>query len=169
VLAPGFARLVLLTGDNDATARAVGAQAGVDEVRSGLLPEQKVAAIGELRERYGSVAMVGDGVNDAPALAAASLGIAMGAAGTDAALDTADIALMGDDLSAIADTLTLSRRTTAVIWQNIAFSIAVKAVFLVLAPLGLVTLWMAVFADMGTALLVIANGMRLRGAIDRPR
>ena len=169
VRAHGIERLVLLTGDNDATARAVGAQAGVDEVRSGLLPEQKVAAIGELRERYGSVAMVGDGVNDAPALAAASLGIAMGAAGTDAALDTADIALMGDDLSAIADTLTLSRRTTAVIWENIAFSIAVKAVFLVLAPLGLVTLWMAVFADMGTALLVIANGMRLRGAIRRPR
>ena len=165
----GIERLVLLTGDNDATARAVGAQAGVDEVRSGLLPEQKVAAVRELHERYGSVAMIGDGVNDSPALAAADLGFAMGAAGTDAALDTADIALMGDDLSAIADTLTLSRRTTAVIWENIAFSIAVKAVFLVLAPLGLVTLWMAVFADMGTALLVIANGMRLRGAIDHPR
>ena len=151
----------MLTGDNPETAAAIAAQAGVTDVRAGLLPEQKVAAVAELRDRAGAVAMVGDGVNDAPALAAASLGIAMGAAGTDAALETADIALMGDDLSAVPDTIRLARRTTRVIWQNIVFSIVVKSVFLVLAPLGLVSLWLAVFADMGTSLLVTGNGLRL--------
>ena len=157
----GVTHVAMLTGDNLETATAVGAQAGIDDVRAGLLPAQKVAAVAELRDRYGAVAMVGDGVNDAPALAAATLGIAMGAAGTDAALETADIALMGDDLSAVPETVRLARRTTRVIWQNIVFSIAVKAVFLVLAPLGLVSLWLAVFADMGTSLLVTANGLRL--------
>ncbi len=157
----GVAQVTMLTGDNAETAAVVGAQAGIEDVRAGLLPAQKVAAVAELRERYGAVAMVGDGVNDAPALAAATLGIAMGAAGTDAALETADIALMGDDLSAVPDTIRLARRTTRVIWQNIVFSIVVKAVFLVLAPLGLVSLWLAVFADMGTSLLVTGNGLRL--------
>ena len=157
----GVTEIAMLTGDNPETARAVAAQAGVDDVRAGLLPAQKVAAVAELRDRAGAVAMVGDGVNDAPALAAASLGVAMGAAGTDAALETADIALMGDDLLAVPETIRLARRTTRVIWQNIVFSIAVKAVFLVLAPLGLVSLWLAVFADMGTSLLVTANGLRL--------
>ena len=157
----GVAHVAMLTGDNAETAAVVGAQAGIDDVRAGLLPAQKVAAVAELRERYGAVAMVGDGVNDAPALAAAGLGIAMGAAGADAALETADIALMGDDLSAVPGTIRLARRTTRVIWQNIIFSIAVKALFLVLAPLGLVSLWLAVFADMGTSLLVTANGLRL--------
>jgi Cd2+/Zn2+-exporting ATPase len=158
----GVRHIALLTGDNEATAAAIGREAGVDEVRAGLLPEEKVAAVRELAARYGAVAMVGDGVNDAPALAAATVGIAMGVAGADAALETADIALMGDDLSAVAATLRLSRATTSVIRENIALAIAIKAVFLVLAPLGLVTLWMAVFADMGTSLAVIANGMRLR-------
>ena len=157
----GVTDVAMLTGDNPETAAAVAAQAGVTDVRAGLLPEQKVAAVAELRDRAGAVAMVGDGVNDAPALAAATLGVAMGAAGTDAALETADIALMGDDLSAVPDTIRLARRTTRVIWQNIVFSIIVKAVFLVLAPLGLVSLWLAVFADMGTSLLVTGNGLRL--------
>ncbi len=157
----GIGDVVMLTGDNRKTAAAVAAEAGVTDVRAGLLPAQKVAAVAELRDRAGAVAMVGDGVNDAPALAAATLGVAMGAAGTDAALETADIALMGDDLSAVPETIRLARRTTRVIWQNIVFSIAVKAVFLVLAPLGLVSLWLAVFADMGTSLIVTANGLRL--------
>ncbi len=157
----GVDDVAMLTGDNPATAAAVAAEAGITDVRAGLMPDAKVAAVAELRDRAGAVAMVGDGVNDAPALAAASLGIAMGAAGTDAALETADIALMGDDLSAVPDTMRLARRTTRVIWQNIVFSIIVKAVFLVLAPLGLVSLWLAVFADMGTSLIVTGNGLRL--------
>jgi Cd2+/Zn2+-exporting ATPase len=157
----GIADVAMLTGDNPETAAAVAAEAGVTDVHAGLLPEQKVAAVAALRDRAGAVAMVGDGVNDAPALAAATLGIAMGAAGTDAALETADIALMGDDLSAIPETIRLARRTTRVIWQNIVFSIVVKAIFLVLAPLGLVSLWLAVLADMGTSLLVTGNGLRL--------
>ena len=157
----GVTDIAMLTGDNPETAAVVAAEAGVTDVRAGLLPQQKVAAVAELRDRAGAVAMVGDGVNDAPALAAASLGVAMGAAGTDAALETADIALMGDDLTAVPDTIRLARRTTGVIWQNIVFSIVVKAVFLVLAPLGLVSLWLAVLADMGTSLLVTGNGLRL--------
>ena len=157
----GVERITMLTGDNPETAAAIAAQAGVDDVRAGLLPADKVAAVAELRDGYAAVAMVGDGVNDAPALAAAGLGVAMGAAGTDAALQTADIALMGDDLRAVPDVILLGRRTKSVIWQNIVFSIAVKGVFLVLAPLGLVSLWLAVFADMGTSLLVTANGLRL--------
>ena len=163
----GVTDIAMLTGDNPDTAAAVAAQAGVTDVRAGLLPQDKVAAVAELRDRAGAVAMVGDGVNDAPALAAASLGVAMGAAGTDAALETADIALMGDDLMAVPDTIRLARRTTRIIWQNIIFSIAVKAVFLVLAPLGLVTLWLAVFADMGTRCSSPATACACTGA-DRP-
>jgi len=157
----GVSDVTMLTGDNATTAAAVATAAGIDDVHADLLPDDKVAAVAALRDRVGAVAMVGDGVNDAPALAAASIGIAMGAAGTDAALETADIALMGDDLGAVPDTIELGRRTARVIWQNIAFSLVVKAVFLALAPLGLVTLWLAVFADMGTSLLVTANGLRL--------
>ena len=153
--------VAMLTGDNLDTATSVAAQAGVEDVQAALLPADKVAAVTALGERHGAVAMVGDGVNDAPALAAAALGVAMGAAGTDAALDTADIALMGDDLRQVPQTVVLARRTTRIIWQNIAFAVAVKAVFLALAPLGFVTLWLAVFADMGTSLLVTGNGLRL--------
>ncbi|MEI6724822.1 MAG: heavy metal translocating P-type ATPase [Actinomycetes bacterium] len=157
----GVDRITMLTGDNPETAAAIAAQAGIEDVRAGLLPADKVAAVTSLCDDHDAVAMVGDGVNDAPALATAGLGIAMGAAGTDAALETADIALMGDDLGAVPATIRLARRTTRVIWQNIVFSIVVKALFLILAPLGLVTLWLAVFADMGTSLLVTANGLRL--------
>ncbi len=157
----GLSPLVMLTGDNRAAAEVVAAQTGVDLVEAGLMPADKIDAVRRLREAHGAVAMVGDGVNDAPALAAASLGVAMGAAGTDAALQTADIALMGDDLATLPEIVALARHTRAVIRQNIALSIAVKAVFLVLAPLGLTSLWLAVFADMGTSLLVTANGLRL--------
>ncbi|MDO9066224.1 MAG: cation-transporting P-type ATPase, partial [Chloroflexota bacterium] len=134
---------------------------GVDEVRAGLLPLDKVAAVDELLARHGSVGMVGYAVNDAPALARATVGIAMGAAGTDVALETADIALMSDDLSRLPYAIGLSRQARRVIQQNIALSLAIKAVFLALALPGLATLWMAVFADMGASLIVTLNGMRL--------
>jgi Cd2+/Zn2+-exporting ATPase len=152
---------VMLTGDNVATARAVGRAAGIDDVRGALLPEDKLAAIGELRRRYGPVAMTGDGINDAPALAQADIGFAMGAAGTDIAVEAADVVVMNDDLGRIAETLRLSRRTHAVLWQNIALALSIKVVFFVLAVFGSATMWMAVFADMGASLLVVANGLRL--------
>ena len=157
----GIEHQVILTGDNAPTARAVGDEAGVDDVRAELLPEDKVAAIEELVARYGSVAMVGDGINDAPALAASSLGIAMGAAGSDAAIETADIALMADDLHRLPWLVRHSRRTLRIIRQNIAFALGVKAVVFALAVSGVATLWLAIAADMGASLLVIANGLRL--------
>jgi len=157
----GIERLVLLTGDNRGTAEAVSRAFRFDEVRSELLPDDKVSAVGELVERYGSVAMIGDGVNDAPAMATASLGIAMGAAGSDAAIETADVALMSDDLAKLPWLIRHSRRTTRVIQQNIAFSLTVKAVFVVLTFVGAATLWSAIAADMGASLLVIFNGLRL--------
>jgi len=136
---------------------------GVDEFRAELLPEDKVQAVESLTRQYGRVAMVGDGVNDAPAMAAANLAIAMGAAGTDAAIETADIALMSDDLSKIPWLVRHSRRTLAVIQQNIVFALGLKLLFIVLALSGLATLWMAIAADMGASLLVIFNGLRLLG------
>jgi Cd2+/Zn2+-exporting ATPase len=157
----GIQRTVMLTGDNEGTARAIAAQVGVDEFRADLLPEDKVGAIDALLAEYGRVAMVGDGVNDAPALARATVGIAMGAAGTDTALETADIALMADDLSRLPLAMRLSRRALGVVKQNIGLSLLIKAVFLALALPGYATLWMAVFADMGASLIVILNGMRL--------
>jgi Cd2+/Zn2+-exporting ATPase len=157
----GIARVALLTGDNAETARAIAAELGVDDVRAELLPEDKVGAIVDLRRRYGTVAMVGDGVNDAPALATADVGIAMGAAGSDAALETADVALMADELLKVPYAVRLSRATVRNIRANIAFSLALKAAFLALAVAGLATLWMAVVADMGASLIVIANGLRL--------
>ena len=157
----GIKHVALLTGDLESTARAVSEHAGIDEVHAGLLPADKVAAVEALRARYGSVAMVGDGVNDAPALAAADVGIAMGVAGTDAALETADVALMADELLKIPYALRLSRATVRNIRANIAFSIVLKAAFLVLAIAGMATLWMAVVADMGASLIVIANALRL--------
>lgn len=156
----GVRRILMLTGDNTGTARAVAEQLGVDEFRAELLPDDKVRIVRELEASGERVAFVGDGVNDAPALATATIGMAMGAAGTDVALETADIALMGDDLSRLPFVVRLSRKTLAIIKQNIWFSIAVKGVFLVLALFGYATLWMAVASDMGASLLVIANGLR---------
>jgi Cd2+/Zn2+-exporting ATPase len=153
--------IVMLTGDNRGTGEAIGREAGVDEVQAELLPEDKVAAVERLVERYGQVAMIGDGVNDAPAMARASIGIAMGAAGTDAALETADIALMGDDLRSVAWLVRHSRRTMSIIRQNIVASLGVKAVFVVLTLAGHASLWAAIAADMGASLLVIFNGLRL--------
>ena len=157
----GIPTLVMLTGDNEGTARAVAEAIGLEDFRAELLPPEKVSAVAGLRESFESVAMVGDGVNDAPALATATVGIAMGAVGTDAAIETADIALMSDDLSRLPWLVRHSRRVLRVIRQNIFFSLAVKAVFIALAALGMATLWMAIAADMGASLLVVANGLRL--------
>jgi Cd2+/Zn2+-exporting ATPase len=157
----GVHHIVMLTGDQESAARAVAAQIGVDDVQAGLLPEEKMQAVARLRERYGAVAMVGDGVNDAPALAAADVGIAMGVIGSDAALETADVALMTDELPKIAYALRLSKATVRNIRANIGISLVLKAAFLALAVAGIATLWMAVVADTGTSLLVVANAMRL--------
>ena len=152
---------VMLTGDNMATAQAVASEAGIDDARGGLLPQDKLAAIEEMRARYGPTAMTGDGINDAPALARADIGFAMGGAGTDTAVEAADIVIMNDNLGRIAETIVLSRRTHAILWQNICLALAIKAVFFVLAVFGSATMWMAVFADMGASLLVVGNGLRL--------
>lgn len=162
----GIRRVVMLTGDNEQTARAVAAQlgagpgGGINELRADLLPQDKVDAVREIQRKEGTVLFVGDGVNDAPALAAADVGIAMGAAGTDIALETADIALMDDDLGKLAATIRIARKSERIIRANIAFSLLSKAVFVVLAVLGVATLWMAVAADVGASLLVTANGLR---------
>jgi len=157
----GLDHLVMLTGDNRPTALAVAKEAGIDEVHAELLPEDKLGAVEELVARHGRVAMVGDGVNDAPAMGRSSLGIAMGAAGTDAAIETADVALMADDLSRLPWLIDHSRRTLAIIRQNIGFALGVKLVVFLLATVGLASLWAAIAADMGASLLVIANALRL--------
>ena len=162
----GVMRLVLLTGDNRGTAEAVSRAFRFDEVRSELLPDDKVAVVRELVNQHGTVAMVGDGVNDAPAMATATLGIAMGAAGSDAAIETADVALMSDDLSKLPWLIVHSRRTVAIMRENIAFSLLVKMVFVLLAFAGRATLWSAIAADMGASLLVILNALRLLGRSD---
>lgn len=157
----GVRKLVMLTGDNLGTAEAIAGRLGIDEYWADLLPADKVEQVRQLTSRYDTVAMVGDGVNDAPALAAASIGIAMGAAGTDQALETADVALMGDELSQLPFAVRLGRRAVQTIKQNISLSLAIKALFLALAIPGYATLWMAVGADMGASLLVVFNGLRL--------
>jgi Cd2+/Zn2+-exporting ATPase len=157
----GVEKVIMLSGDNKGTANAIGKEVGVDEVRAELLPADKVAAIEELVKQYGTVAMIGDGVNDAPALASASVGIAMGAIGADAAIETADIALMSDDLSRLPWLIQHSRRTLGIIRQNITLALAVKAVVAALTFVGYAHLWAAIAADMGASLIVIANGLRL--------
>lgn len=152
---------IMLTGDNEHTAGAVAARLGIRESHASLLPEQKVERMQQLKEKYGSVAMVGDGVNDAPSLALANVGIAMGAQGSDVAIETADIALMNDNLQAIPDTVSLSKRTVRTIQQNVGAALVAKAVFILLAIFGLATLPVAIMADTGVAILVILNGLRL--------
>jgi Cd2+/Zn2+-exporting ATPase len=157
----GLYPVVMLTGDQEAAARAIASRLGIDDVRAGLLPQEKVAAVQQLRRQYGAIAMVGDGVNDAPALAVADVGIAMGAIGSDAALETADVALMTDELPKVAYAIRLSRAAVRNIRVNVAVSLVLKAAFLALAVSGMATLWMAVIADTGTSLIVVANAMRL--------
>ena len=152
---------VMLTGDNPATAHHVAAQAGIGEVRAQLLPEDKLAALKELQSRHGMTAMVGDGINDAPALAQADIGFALGGAGTHTAMEAADVVIMNDDLRRLPETIRLSHRTHAVLWQNIVLALGIKGVFLGLAIFAGATMWMAVFADMGASLLVVFNGLRL--------
>lgn len=165
--AMGIGKTVMLTGDNKGTAQAIGGQIGVADIRAELLPQDKLSIIRDLRNKYGKVAMVGDGVNDAPALASATVGIAMGGAGTDTALETADIALMGDDLGKLPFAIKLSRKALTIIKQNITFSLAIKLVALLLVIPGWLTLWIAIFADMGATLIVTLNGLRLLNVKDR--
>ncbi|MCP4547671.1 MAG: cadmium-translocating P-type ATPase [bacterium] len=159
----GIEHSVILSGDNRRVADTLARECGADEVRAELLPADKASAIDEMRERFGACAMVGDGVNDAPALAAADLGIAMGAMGSDTAIETADIALMTDDLLRLPWLIGHSRRVLNVIRQNIFIALGLKVIFMVLAVMNLATLWMAIVADMGASLLVIGNGLRLLG------
>jgi Cd2+/Zn2+-exporting ATPase len=154
-------RPVMLTGDNRHTAEAIARQVGIEDVHSELMPQDKLQAIEALAADGTVVGMVGDGINDAPALAKAHIGFAMGAAGTDTAIETADVALMDDDPRKLAEFIDLSRATRAVLWQNITLALGIKVVFLALAVAGQATLWMAVFADMGGSLLVVFNGLRL--------
>lgn len=151
----------MLTGDAERVAQAVGQQVGISSIRAGLLPEDKLVAVRDLADDRGGVAMVGDGVNDAPALAGATVGVAMGAAGSDVALESADVALMGDELDRLPEAIDHSRRALRIMRQNVVISLATKAVFVLLAPLGLVTLVVAIAADMGVSLLVTLNGLRL--------
>ncbi len=157
----GIGSTVMLTGDHPATANAIAGEIGVTDVRAGLMPQDKLSAIRELQKQYGRVAMVGDGINDAPALAASTVGIAMGGAGTDTALETADIALMADDLEKLPYTIRLSRKTLRIIKENIMFALGLKVIALLLIIPGWLTLWIAIFADMGATLLVILNALRL--------
>jgi len=154
-------KTIMLTGDNVHTARAIAHQVGIDEARGDLLPEDKLTAIESLLSKDGAVGMVGDGINDAPALARSSIGFAMGATGTGTAIETADVALMDDDLRKLPRFIRLSRDTHSLLIQNIAMALGIKAVFLVLTLVGMGTMWMAVFADVGASLLVVGNGLRL--------
>lgn len=153
-------RSIMLTGDNPSTARAIGAQVGIDDIQANLLPQDKLKVVAELGAG-GQVGMVGDGVNDSPSLAAAAVGFSMGGAGTDTAKEAADVLIMNDDLRKVPETIRLSKRTYAVLLQNIVLALGIKAVFFVLAVFGNASMWMAIFADMGASLLVVFNGLRL--------
>lgn len=156
---------IMLTGDNAMTAKAIGKEAGIADVRGDLLPEAKLDAIKDLQKRYGPTGMTGDGINDAPALAQADVGFAMGGAGTDTAMEAADVVIMNDNLLRVAEIVRLSKRTHVILWQNISLALGIKSVFFLMAVFGTATMWMAVFADMGASLLVVGNGLRLlRGA-----
>lgn len=158
---------VMLTGDNAATAQAIASQAGISDARGDLLPEAKLEAIREMQRHYGATGMTGDGINDAPALAQADIGFAMGGAGADTAMEAADVVIMNDNLERVAETVRLSKSTHAILWQNISLALGIKGIFLLLAIFGTATMWMAVFADMGASLLVVGNGLRLlRGRRD---
>jgi Zn2+/Cd2+-exporting ATPase len=163
----GIEKTIMLTGDNSRTANAIGQQVGVSDIKAELLPQDKLNYIKDLRNEFNRVSMVGDGVNDAPALAASTVGVAMGGAGTDTALETADIALMADDLGKLPFTVKLSRKALAIIKQNITFALGLKLIALLLVIPGWLTLWIAIFADMGATLLVTLNSLRLLGVKDK--
>ena len=156
-------RTVMLSGDNQISANLIASQIGIDRVFSDLLPEQKLQALKNLQDES-PTGMVGDGINDAPALAGAQVGFAMGAAGSDAAMEAADVVIMDDDPRRLVDVIQISRQTLNVLWQNIALIVLIKGLFLLLALLGYATMWQAVFADMGTSLIVVFNSLRLLGS-----
>jgi Cd2+/Zn2+-exporting ATPase len=152
---------VMLTGDNETTAKTIADETGIENVRGNLLPAEKLDAVRELQKQYGKTAMIGDGINDAPALAHADTGIAMGDAGTDIAMEAADVVIMNDDLRRIPQMIDLSTNTYSILWQNILIALGIKLVFFALALFGSATMWMAVFADTGASLLVLLNGLRV--------
>ncbi|MFN7343553.1 MAG: HAD-IC family P-type ATPase, partial [bacterium] len=159
--AAGVQKIIMLSGDNQRTASAIAKQAGIDEAIGDLMPEQKVEHVKKLVAQYTHVGLIGDGVNDAPALAVANVGFAMGAIGSDTAIETADIALMKDDLTKVAETIITGRRVLRIIRFNVTFALVIKAAFLILAFLGIAGLWLAILADTGATLLVILNSLRL--------
>jgi Cd2+/Zn2+-exporting ATPase len=157
----GIGHMALLSGDRPEAVQKLAEEVGLSHAYSSQMPEQKLQVIEQMKKQYGQVAMVGDGVNDAPALAAASVGVAMGVSGTDAALESADVVLMADDVGKIPALIALSRKAMAIVKQNIAIALGLKLLFLILSASGVATLWMAVLADDGAALIVILNGLRL--------
>ena len=164
--AAGVAEIVMLTGDVEATAQQVAATLGVDHYQAELLPEDKVRAVETLLAEHaerGALAFVGDGINDAPALARADLGIAMGALGAEAAIETADVVIMTDAPAKIAEAILIGRKTRQIVWQNIIFALLIKGLFILLGIMGIANMWMAVIGDMGVALLAVANAMRVLG------